>query len=1060
MIKPKRDEKLKKSEERYRALFENAVDAIFIATPEGFFTDVNVRGERLLGYERGELIGKQIAEILHPEEISRFLVVRESLIEGNARNDEWMLIRKDGSLVAVEISAHMLPDKSFQAFVRDITERKRMEELSKRLERHAALRADVHSVMSSGERSLQSILQSNMESIVRHLDAAFARIWLLDEEKNALELQASAGIYTRINGTYSRFSPGENKIGEIAAQKKSYFSNAILEIDQIQKEWAEREGLVSFAGFPLIVNDKVIGVAAMFSRSELTGDVLEAFESISAVIAQGVERKRAEEQLLLMKYTIDHFSDSAARIASDARFVFVNDACCKSLGYTREELLQLTVHDIDPNFPREAWSDHYNNLRVQKSLTLESIHRRKDGSVFPIELSLTFLEYNGQEYSFAFGRDITERKRAQAELREKQQLLQTIFDNSTMVIYVKDLDGRALLVNRVFEEILGLASKDIIGKTEMELWQSSPTLQENTQEVIEDYRDLDSEVFKTGTPAQREESFMVDGDERVFLTIKCPIYDDAGEPYAVCGISTDITERKRGENKLREKQLLLQAIFDNSPMMIYVKDLDGRIRLANRGFEEILQLSEKDIVGKTEIELWGVSTVLQENTQESIEDYRKFDLDVFETGQAIQREEAFSVNGDERVFWIIKCPLYNEAGEPYVICTISTDITDRKRVEVELRANQQLLRAIFDNITALIHVKDLNGRLLIANRSFENALHLSQEQIFGKTLYELWELSPALSGDPNPSIDFYRAFDAEVLAAGKALQKELVSQLDGTERLSLATKCPLYEDEGNPYAVLTLQTDITEIKRAEKEMRRLQTELEHAARTMTMGTLASSIAHEVNQPLAGIVTNGSACLRWLAMDPPNLEEARNAVNRIIRDGNRAGEVITRTRALLKKTPTQKSALDINEIVQETIALAQSEVQKNQILLQTNFSAALPKAAGDKIQLQQVLLNLLVNGIEAIKTATDGGAAQLSVETRKYEENNILVAVKDSGVGLDPGSLDKIFEAFYTTKEEGMGMGLSISRSIIEAHGGRLWAIPNDGKGMTFQFTLPVTTFEE
>jgi signal transduction histidine kinase len=250
------------------------------------------------------------------------------------------------------------------------------------------------------------------------------------------------------------------------------------------------------------------------------------------------------------------------------------------------------------------------------------------------------------------------------------------------------------------------------------------------------------------------------------------------------------------------------------------------------------------------------------------------------------------------------------------------------------------------------------------------------------------------------------------------------------------------------------------MRRAEKEMRRLQTELEHAARAMTMGALASSIAHEVNQPLAGIVTNGSACLRWLAMDPPDLEEARNAVSRIIRDGNRAGEVITRTRALLKKTPTQKSALDINEIVQETIALAKSEVQKNQIHLQTNFSAALPKVVGDKIQLQQVLLNLLINGIEAIKVAKDGGAAQLLVKTEEYEENYILVAVKDSGVGLTPGSFDKIFEAFYTTKEDGMGMGLSISRSIIETHGGRLWAIPNDGNGMTFQFTLPIDTFEE
>jgi PAS domain S-box-containing protein len=469
------------------------------------------------------------------------------MIEGNARNDEWTLVRKDGTFIQVEISANMLFGQYFQAFVRDITERKRMEELSKRLTRHAALRAEVHSAMSSGEKSLQIVLQSTMESVVRHTDAAFARVWLLDEKENVLQLEASAGIYTRINGTHSRFKVGQYKIGEIAALKKSLFSNSILEIEQIDKEWAKRERLVSFAGFPLIVNDKVIGVAAMFSQSELAGDVLEAFESISAVIAQGVERKRAEEQLLLMKYTIDHVFDSAAIIAPDARFIFANDACCKSLGYSREELLKLTVHDIDPNFPKEAWEDHYNNLRAQKFLAFESNHRRKDGHVFPVELSLNIFEYNGQEYNFAFGRDITERKRAEAELREKQELLQTIFDNSAMVIYVKDLDGR--------------------------------------------------------------------------------------------------------------------------------------IRLANRGFEEILQLSEKDIVGKTEIELWGVSAVLQENTQQSIEDYRQFDLDLFETGQAIEQEEIFSVNGEERAFWIIKCPLYNEAGEPYLICTISTDITERKRAE-------------------------------------------------------------------------------------------------------------------------------------------------------------------------------------------------------------------------------------------------------------------------------------------------------------------------------------------------------------------------------------------
>lgn len=312
-----------------------------------------------------------------------------------------------------------------------------------------------------------------------------------------------------------------------------------------------------------------------------------------------------------------------------------------------------------------------------------------------------------------------------------------------------------------------------------------------------------------------------------------------------------------------------------------------------------------------------------------------------------------------------------------------------------------------------------------------------------------------MKDETDENVETSRAFDLEVLEAGKAIQREDVSLTGGEVRNHLMTKCPLYDSEGSPYAVLTIVTDTTESKRAEKELRRLQAELAHAARVMTMGALTTSIAHEVNQPLAGVVTNAGACLRWLAQEPPVLEEARDAVNRIIRDGNRAGEVIAHARALLKNNAPEKRALDINEIARETVALAQYEIQKNKIILQTKFSPELPTVAGDKIQLQQVLLNLLMNGIDAMRAPTaPESEAQLSIETRRYEADEILVAVRDSGVGLDAKNLERIFEAFYTTKTEGMGMGLSISRSIIEAHGGHLWATANDGKGATFQFTLP------
>ena len=251
--------------------------------------------------------------------------------------------------------------------------------------------------------------------------------------------------------------------------------------------------------------------------------------------------------------------------------------------------------------------------------------------------------------------------------------------------------------------------------------------------------------------------------------------------------------------------------------------------------------------------------------------------------------------------------------------------------------------------------------------------------------------------------------------------------------------------------------DVTERKQAEEALRKAQAQLAHVTRVMTMGELAASIAHEINQPLAAVVNNASACLRWLAAN--NLEEARQSATLITTDGHRAGEIISRIRALVKKAPPQKDLLDINETILEVIALARSEVQRNRVSLQTQLLNDLPLVLGDRIQLQQVILNLVMNGIEAMSGVTDR-SRELLIRSVLIESDRVLVAVQDSGIGLQPESLDHLFEAFFTTKPKGMGMGLAISRSIIEAHGGQLWAIPNDGPGATFQLTLHVGFKEE
>ncbi len=240
-------------------------------------------------------------------------------------------------------------------------------------------------------------------------------------------------------------------------------------------------------------------------------------------------------------------------------------------------------------------------------------------------------------------------------------------------------------------------------------------------------------------------------------------------------------------------------------------------------------------------------------------------------------------------------------------------------------------------------------------------------------------------------------------------------------------------------------------KRAEDTLHRSQAELAHVRRVVTMGELAASIAHEINQPLAAIVNNGSACLRWLAGDAPNLVEAQEAAQRIVRDGNRAAEVITRIRGFLRKTESEKSPLDINQTIREIVAVIKHEAVESGINLRIDLAADIPPVLGDRIQLQQLILNLMMNGMEAMALTT-ARPRELLVSTRKHEGDKVLVKVQDSGVGINQEALEKIFDAFYTTKTQGLGMGLAISRSIVEDHSGELWAVTN-GSGATFQFTL-------
>jgi PAS domain S-box-containing protein len=267
------------------------------------------------------------------------------------------------------------------------------------------------------------------------------------------------------------------------------------------------------------------------------------------------------------------------------------------------------------------------------------------------------------------------------------------------------------------------------------------------------------------------------------------------------------------------------------------------------------------------------------------------------------------------------------------------------------------------------------------------------------------------------------------------------------------TVSPLFDKSGSVVGASSVIRDITEGRRAQAELQRARAELARVARVTTLGALTAAIAHEVNQPLTGLVNSGNACLSWLAAKPPNIDAARQSIERMISAANRAGEVTSRIRALVGNSPPKREKLDINEIITEVIALAQSEIQRNRISLQANLSKDVPSVFGDRIQLQQVVLNLFLNAIEAM-SGVEHLPKQLLVASVKDESQGAQVMVQDSGTGLDAAAQDRLFEAFYTTKPQGMGIGLAVSRTIVQAHGGRLWATANQPHGAIFQFSLP------
>jgi hypothetical protein len=373
----------------------------------------------------------------------------------------------------------------------------------------------------------------------------------------------------------------------------------------------------------------------------------------------------------------------------------------------------------------------------------------------------------------------------------------------------------------------------------------------------------------------------------------------------------------------------------------------------------------------------------------------------------------------------------------------------RKRAQEALRASAHELESIIETIPALVWCAAPDGELTYVNRRVLDYTGTNLE-----ALAKLGWLNFLHPDDVTPTTRAW--FHAVATGQPHDVQYRL-RRFDGSYRWFHVLGEPARDDDGRMLRWYGLLVDVDDRRNMEDALRRMQTRLTRAAQVATVGELAASIAHEVNQPLAAVVANGHACVRWLAIQPPNLAKAHEAAERIVRDGKEAGEVIRRVRALFKRESLEKVVLDLNEVISEVLRLVSGEIVKRRVVVETELETNLPPVAGDRVQLQQLVLNLLLNGIEAMDYVLDRPKG-ICIRSKHQSDATVLVEIQDCGVGLeDP---EKIFEAFFTTKENGLGIGLAICRSIIEAHQGRLWAASGNGAGTTFCFTLPTQTSAE
>jgi PAS domain S-box-containing protein len=624
---------------------------------------------------------------------------------------------------------------------------------------------------------------------------------------------------------------------------------------------------------------------------------------------------------------------------------------------------------------------------------------------------------------------VVERQRTEAARRANDRDARLILASIPGLVAILTPTGGVDAVNDPLVEYCGRTLE------ELKQWGTSDTVHpEDLPRVIQTF----TQAIASGEPYDFEARLRrFDGAYRWFQVRGLPLRDASGAILRWHALHTDIDERKRTEDALRHSEASLRAIVETTPECVHVIAGDGTMLSVNA--------AGAAMAGAPSVDLMLGQNFYDLVTPEDRERYRAFHQSVCAGQKGFLEFHIFRMDGECRHLETRAAPLRNDDGTVAQL-GVARDITARKQAEARLRESERNLRQLTETIPEMLWSATPEGAIDYCNARLLDYTGFDAEQVMGDGWTKL--LHP-------DDVDQTAQEWLSCIRTGASYRVEVRTfhAADATYRWCMTNARPLLDEHGRILKWYGTVVDMHDWRQAQEELRHTQEKLAYMMRVITMGELTASIAHELNQPLSGIMTNAGTCLRMLAADPPDVDGACETARRTIRDANRASDVIVRLRALFTGKELTTESMDLNEATREVIALSMSELQRHRVTLRPELADDLPLVTANRVQLQQVILNLLRNASDAM-VGVDDGPRQLLIRTERDEGDRVRLTVRDVGVGLEPHVMDKLFQAFYTTKSSGMGIGLSVSRTIIEKHGGRLWGEPNDGPGATFAFSIP------